>query len=478
MTTEVVRKLDRLLNPRSVAVVGDKRQTNYMWLHSMSTFQGRVYSVQVDRREVEGIEAMGVPNYASLLEIPGEVDYVLVAVPRAVAPRIVGDCIAKGVGGCTLFTSGFAETGQEEGVRLQEELRRMAVAAGLALVGPNCMGVYNPRLGLRHSPDQPAGESGNVGFISQSGTHATFFSLVGARQGVRISKSVSFGNAVVLDVSDYLEYMAQDGETEVIAMYVEGVRDGRRFLRTLRETAKRKPVVVWKGGQTEAGHRAIYSHTASLASGTAVWEAAMRQCGAVSVDSLDEAIDAVKALLYARAGTGKRMGLIAMTGGQSVIITDAFARAGLAVLPLTDASYERLADFFNVIGGSYRNPLDAGGTIAMGGEPLNLQRLLDILDEDENVDAMALEVSVGFLARRWQQDPALLDRMLGIIADLRAQSAKPLVVIVQPLHLEALAAEVRSRVQGLDVPAFGGFQQAALALRRAIDYGRFRAGMD
>ena len=225
---DIKTRLGRAFNPRTVAVVGDKRALGYLWLRSMSTFLGKLYSVQIDPNEIPGIEELGVANYPSLLDIPEEIDYVLCAVPRQVSPRIVADCIAKGVGAVTLFTSGFAETETEEGIRLQEEIAETARKAGLLLIGPNCMGIYNRRLGVRHSWEQPAGDPGNVGFISQSGTHCINFSLVGDRHGIRCSKTVSFGNAIILDVADYLEYLADDAETEVIGLYLEGAREDRK----------------------------------------------------------------------------------------------------------------------------------------------------------------------------------------------------------------------------------------------------------
>jgi len=476
--SDVMARLDRAFNPRTVAVVGDKRALGYLWLRSMSTFKGKLYSVQIDPNEIPGIEELGVANCASLLDIPEEIDYVLCAVPRHISPRIIDDCIKKGVGAVTLFTSGFAETETEEGIRLQEEIAETARKAGLLLIGPNCMGIYNRRLGVRHSWEQPAGDSGNVGFISQSGTHCINFSLVGDRHGIRCSKTVSLGNAVILDAADYLEYFAADSETEVIGLYLEGARDTRRFFRVLRETARRKPVVVWKGGVTKAGARAIYSHTAALATAPALWDAAMRQAGAVQAGSLDETIDAVKALVYCRPATGYRMGLVAMTGGQSVVITDAFEREGLEVPLLTDASYEKLSGFFNIIGGSYRNPLDAGGTIGHGFQPANLARLLDVLDEDAHVDAIAMEVGAGFLARRMRENPAILDSLLDVLSAHRERSRKPFLAIAHPGHLEDVAAMVRSRLLERNIPPFTAFQPAAQALRRAIDYWRFRDGMD
>lgn len=473
--SDLHQKLERAFNPRAVAVVGDKRALGYLWLNAMKTFQGKVYSVQINENEIPGIEAMNVPNYPSLLDIPDELDYVVCAVSRAVSPRIVADCARKGVTAVTLFTSGFAETEQEEGVRLQRELGELARDNGLLLVGPNCMGIYNPRLGLRQSPEQPAGEAGNVGFISQSGTHCINFSHLGYVHGIRCSKAVSFGNAEVLDAADYLEYLTDDPETQVIGMYIEGPKDGRRFFAALRRACRRKPVVVWKGGQTEAGARAIFSHTAALASEARIWDAAMRQAGALSVDSLEEMVDVVKGLLYIKPGTGTRVGLIAMTGGQSVVIADDFGRAGLEVPLLSAASYEKLASFFNIIGGSYRNPLDAGGTLAMGFRMDNLQRMLDILDEEPNVDAVAIETAVTFLVRRAQLSPNLLDNLLHVLSEHKERSRKPFLMILQPGHLEGDIAEIRGKLLARGIATFGSFQQGANALAKTIAYHRFQA---
>ncbi len=470
--------LSRALNPRTVAVIGDKRANGYLWLRNMSTFQGKVYSVQVDPAEIPGIDELGVPNYHSLADVPDEIDYVVCAVPRAIAPRIIADCAAKRVGGVALFTSGFAETAEDEGVRLQAELGRIAREAGLALIGPNCMGVYNPKLGVRQSAEQPAGEAGPVGFISQSGTHAINFSLVGAAQGIRISTSISMGNAEVLDVHDYADYLTSDHETQIIAMYVEGVKDGRRFFDALRRACAAKPVVVWKGGVTEAGARATASHTAALATSNAVWSAAVRQAGALTAESMDDTIDVLKALHFCKPATGGRMGLMAMTGGQSVVITDAFVRAGLDVPLLTPASYGQLAGFFNIIGGSYRNPLDMGGTIGFGGQPQYLERLLQILDDDERVDAIAMELASGFMARRWQADPASLDSLLDLLVAHQQRSAKPFLTILHPGHMEEATSKARARVVERRLAVFHSFERAASALRRAIDYWRRRRGLE
>ncbi|MDP2947962.1 MAG: hypothetical protein Q8P22_00275 [Chloroflexota bacterium] len=172
------------------------------------------------------------------------------------------------------------------------------------------------------------------------------------------------------------------------------------------------------------------------------------------------------------------MGLIAMTGGQSVVIADAFGRAGLEVPLLTAASYEKLASFFNVIGGSYRNPLDAGGTLAMGFHLDNLRRMLDILDEDANVDALAMELGAAFLARRWQQNPSLLDQLVELLAAHKERSQKPFLMILQPGHLEGQMAEVRGKLLGRGIATFASFQQGAYALAKVVGYWRFRAEVE
>ena len=474
--SETVRRLERVLNPRSVAVVGDKRAMGYFWLRNMSIFKGKLYSVQIDPNEIPGILELGVSNYASLLDIPDEVDYVVCAVPRPVAPRIIADCVAKKAGGVSLFTSGFAETGEAEGIRLQDEIATTAREGGLVLIGPNCMGVYNRRLGVRQAMDQPAGDEGDVGFISHSGTHAINFSLLAAAHGVKISKSVSAGNSAVVTPADYLEYIAQDEETKVIGMYLEGVQDGRRFFEVVRRTAQLKPVVVWKGGLSEGGRRAMFSHTGGLATSTTTWQALVKQCGVIPTDSLDETVDVMKALLFAGPGTGRRMGLVALTGGQSVVITDAFERAGLEVPLLTQRSYEELSRFFNVIGGSFRNPLDAGGTLGFGAVPENLARMLRILDEDERIDAIAVEVSPRMMSRRMPGEQAPIDWLPDMLAAHKERSTKPFLAIMHPGHMETFVAEERQKYVQRGIPAFAGFQQAATAFAKVVAYRRFVAG--
>jgi len=189
-------------------------------------------------------------------------------------------------------------------------------------------------------------------------------------------------------------------------------------------------------------------------------------------------VDVVKGLLYMKGGAGRRVGLIAMTGGQSVVIADAFGQAGLEVPLLSAASYEKLGSFFNIIGGSYRNPLDAGGTLAMGFRVDNLQRMLDILDEDPNVDAIAIETGVSYLARRGALHSSLLNSLLDVLSEHRERSDKPFLLILQAGAQEKEIAEVRGRFLERGIATFGSFHQGANALAKVVAYHRWRGETD
>ncbi len=470
-----LENLERAFNPRTVVVIGDKRMGGYMWLRAMAHLKGKLYSVQIDPNEIPGIEAMGVENRKSLAEITEPIDYAVSAVPRQIAPRILKDCVANHVGSIGFFTSGFSETSEELGIRLEGEIREIAINSEIALVGPNCMGLYSPGAGLRNFPEEKVGEAGDVCFISQSGTHTINFCLQAPVHGIKVNKAASIGNVLVLEAADYIDLMAADPATRVIGMYIEGVRHGRRFFDSVRHAAERHPVVIWKGGVTEAGARATFSHTGSLATPDATWRAVVQQSGAVEVTSLDAMLDAVELFARAKRIGGRRMGLVAMTGGQSVVITDTFATAGLEIPALSESSYDELKTFFNIVGGSYRNPLDAGGTIGAGHHQGNLDRILEILERDPVIDAIVLEVGTGLRAARWATHEDEITGLLDKLADFAGRSTKPLAIVMHPAHVEAIVARGKELARARGLVVFDSFERAAAAFRAAADYWMNRA---
>ena len=459
-------KLDRAFNPRCVVVVGDSAQSNFEWLRGQSTFKGKLYSVQVNPETIESIEKLGVNNYTSLADIPEPIDLAIVAVPRAVAPRILEDCIVKEVAAAHFFTSGFAETDTEEGIRLERWLTERAEATNLHLIGPNCMGIFNPKVGIRQTELQYTGTSGPLGLISQSGTHAIFFSLEAHLQGMDINKSVSFGNGTVLDSPDYLEYFGQDPDIKAIGLYLEGVKNGRRFLQVLKRVAAQKLVVIWKGGRTEAGGRAIASHTGALAVSQTIWEAAVRQCGALPVPGMEELIDTLKAIFYLSPVLSNRVAVAGGSGGQSVAIADAFIEEGLELPLLTQESYDELSGFFSLIGGGYCNPIDTGNQ-----NRAQMRRILTILERDTNIDSLVLMITLRF------DPPKQIESYLELMSDIRKSSQKPVMAVIPFSSPEEMrqAREITRRLQENGVPAFPSIARGAGALRNAWKYYRLKS---
>ncbi len=459
-------KLDRAFNPRCVAVVGAK--PGDIWLSSCRNFKGKLYSVQVDPETARAIEASGIKNYASLLDVPEPVDLVIVTVPRAVAPRILEDCIRKEVAAAHFFTAGFSETGTEEGIRLERLLAEMAEQANFHLIGPNCMGIYNPGLGLgvRQFTDFAA----PIGLISQSGTHASGFNIKAHFEGVDINKSVSFGNGIVLDSADYLGYFGRDPEIKVIGMYLEGVKDGRRFFKVLKEVSAKKPVVIWRGGRTMDGGRAIASHTGSLAVPQVIWDAVVKQCRAIKVGRMEELIDTMKALLYLPPVRGDRVGIAGGSGGQAVSNADVFAEAGLRVPLLTQESYDEFATFFDVVGGSYRNPVDVAGSVRR-----DMNHIIEILERDINIDNLVLFITT---IPGLRMTPEQVQDNITLADHVRKRTSKPVMAIVffYTAEAEKETRNVILRLQEIGVPAFPSIERGACALKNAFDYYQHKEG--
>lgn len=462
-------KLDRAFSPECVVVIGDSRRNNFQWLRGQSRFPGKLFSVQVNPETVKGIEALGIKNYASVVDVPGPVDLAIITVPRAAALKVLEDCITKGVAAAHFFTSGFSETHTDDGIRLERMIKEKAEQANFHLIGPNCMGIFNPRLGIGQNDRQYNADSGTVGFISQSGTHAQNFAYEAHVQGVDINKSVSFGNGTVLDSTNYLEYFGADPDCKIIGMYLEGVKDGRWFFKVLKEVAARKPVVIWKGGRTEEGGRAIGSHTGSLAVRMTIWDAALKQCGALQVSRMEEMVDTLKALLFLPPIYGNRVGITGGSGGQSVAIADVFAEAGISVPELTPESYDELAKFYSLIGGGNRNPIDTGNQNSR-----EMKRILEILGGDANIDSLVLMGSGAMGAS------TRLQTQIDILDDIRKRNSKAVLAVISYSAPDQMrgAREATKRYQASGIPTFPSMERAALAIRNTLEYYKFKSGSD
>ncbi len=321
--------MDRLFEPRSVAVVGASRDPSKVG-HSvlrnlLAEFEGDVYPVNPHADEI-----LGVRCYPSLSEVPAPVDLVVIAVPAPVVPEVVREAGEVGARYCVVISAGFSEAGNEE---LERELVQAARKAGVRIVGPNCLGIINARVGLNASFAAEMPPEGDIAFVSQSGALATsvidwFSSGDVGTVGVGFSKFVSLGNAADLDFPDFLEYLAEDDETKVVVLYLEGVKDGRAFVEALSSCAEEKPVIVLKGGRTEAGAEAVSTHTGSLAGSGEVYRGVVEQFGGIFVEGFEEAFDTAKLLAKAGPPRSNRVLIVTNAGGGGILAADALHEAG------------------------------------------------------------------------------------------------------------------------------------------------------
>jgi len=469
--------LDFLFHPRSIAVAGasaDPQNRGYQVIETLiqQGYRGGLYAVHPRAEAV-----LGKPGYASVLAVPGPVDYVISNVPAASALQLVDECARKGVRAIAFFTARFGETGHADRADLERQLLRRAREGGVRVLGPNCMGIYYPAGGMsfKHWPHEP----GPVGLFSQSGGNCMETVHGSAQRGVRFSKVVSYGNSLDINEADLMEHLAADPETRVIGAYVEGAREGRRFLRALGDAVARKPVVLWKGGRTPAGRRAAASHTASLAGSDEVWRALARQTGAALVESLEELCDMLVAFSFCRPATGRRAAVCGSGGGRAVESADACSQEGLVLEALPPAVgrelQRRYPDLWDWIG----NPAD--GSI-LGGSDLTDREIFGLMAQAPEYDLL-----IGNVGETWAMDgPQEVERMRtaldGWLAAARSID-KPVAFVMRdtlaetPWENEALG-DARRRTGQAGVALFPTVRRAARALSRLTAFYRERAARE
>ena len=473
-------ELDYIFHPRSIAVAGasaspDKQGHQYFRNH-LDTFSGPVYPINMRADEI-----LGVPAYKSVRDLPDNVDYVISAIPNRDILDLADACASKGVKVLHLFTARFSETGYEAETELEQELLRRARAAGIRIIGPNCMGIYNPREGMSFGRGFPR-EPGGVGLISQSGGNASELVSSGGRRGLRFSKVISYGNALDLNEADLLEYLADDPETKVIGGYIEGVRDGPRFARALRSAAARKPVVLLKGGRTPAGTDMVSSHTASLAGAREVWEAVCAQAGAVNITTLEGLLDMLVAFSSMPPATGLNVMVGGGSGGRSVLSADECEEEGLRVAPIPEEARRELTELDPFFGPWVTNPVD--GSI-MGGSALRPSTVLELVARSSAYDVLIDNIGGGGPGGPGGGgDPRFRERIARVVehtAAIGRTSGKPMAAVIAdgiPDNLEQLeiAQELRQRCIDEGLAIFPSVARAARALRGLVDYYRRRDG--
>jgi acyl-CoA synthetase (NDP forming) len=454
--------------PQSIAVVGassnpDSR-ANQNFLRPLLDFdyQGKIYPVNPYQGEIMGWKA-----YASILDIPGPVDYVICAIPAPLTPKLVQDCVTARVKVVTFFTAGFSETGEEEGIRLEREIVEIARQGGVRLIGPNCLGIHYPKIGITFET-LGSRESGHVGFLSQSGGNARELIVTGTERGIHFSKGVSYGNAGDLNEADFLEYFAHDNDTEIIAAYIEGIKQPQRFLRVLGEATKAKPVIILKGGKTEAGKGAVASHTGALAGSKETWDALCRQRGVIQVHNLEEMVDIILAFSCLRPPRGRRIGIIGIGGGESVQAADDCENAGLIVPPFPRELKQELRKFTPPAGTGLRNPIDTSADVYW--DPASFAKTAKLIADYDGVDALFVGLNAIFTVRHGVQP---LREQIEAIIEVGQVTNKPLAIVLRTIGViaaEKLAYEVQGQCLKAGFPVYSSVSQAAQALNHFISY--------
>jgi acyl-CoA synthetase (NDP forming) len=455
---DIFAELDPMFHPRSLAIIGASGKPGKIGRVLMDRFLEagfqKLYPVNPGESEILGTKA-----YRSILEIPDPVDMAIVLTPTDSAPKAVEECAAKGVKTIVITTSGFGEAG-EKGKAVQQEMVRVARAGGARVIGPNCVGIYCPASKLPFLLG-PGMEPGSVGVVSQSGFFADYLTLTATGNGIKFSKAISCGNEADLTATDFLEYLGEDPETETIVAYLEGTADGRRLCHVAKEISKKKPIILWKGGITEAGARAAISHTGALAGSGRIWEGALRQAGIITVASFEEALDCLYAFHLHPLPRGKRIGIISGPGGTAVGTTDRCFQLGLEVPQFSQDTIEKLRKVMPPVGGSINNPIDL--SLASMVLPRIFKDALSIAAQDENIDMLLVISVVG--------GELLRDLMLEALAEMREK--KPFVVTVMAGTAQSVAQDL-GLLLASGISAYPDASRAAKALAKLSEYARIR----
>lgn len=465
--------MDRIFHPRSIALVGASSKptspVSRLFLDPLLKFgfAGPIYPVNPHATEI-----MGLPAYPELKAIPGHVDYVICAVDRRQAARVVQDSADIGALAVTVFTSGYSETGTREGRLEEKRLVDIARHGGVRLIGPNCLGLHCPEAGISLEGPIPR-ESGKVSYLCQSGGNASDFILAAAERRVYLRKLASFGNAADLNESDFLEHFANDEGTEIIAMYVEGVKQPRRFARALRQAAAVKPVIMLKGGRGKAGAETAASHTGSLAGSRQMWESLSRQTRCIAVKNLEELIDCSMAMKYLKPPRGKRVAVVNMGGGSSVLAADELEESGLELPSLPAEVVLEMTALLPGVGMGFRNPIDASSDVFFN--PVLLAESIGIVSRWDGADLIVVCVpAVGGVKTTTE----IYRQAVGGVVEGSRKTDKPLAVVLRKGRLgkgEEIVSEVQDDCFRAGLPAFGSFSSAARALGRYVSYYGRRA---
>ena len=459
-------ELRPLFSPQSIAVIGASG-TPGKWGHSMvarpiqSAFRGPIYPINPKAKAIEGLTV-----YPNLRDVPGPVDMAVVTVPAAMVPDAVRDCAAKGVKAMVVISAGFAETGPA-GKALQDEIVDIARSANIRLMGPNGMGIYTSEVRLNTAFDFMP-RSGGISFVSQSGTMGAYLLGIASDKGYGFNAFLSVGNQADLSMADYIEYLGEDERTRVIVLYIEGLKDGNRFLRNARKVTRKKPIIVYKSGQGEDGARATMSHTASIAGSDATFEGVCRQAGIIRTYDVSHAFDIAEALSKQPLPKGNRVGIVAGGGGMCVVSTDACNGYGLSVPELDEAAVKQLSQYLLPHASPPKNPVD----LAADPRGMTIANVAEDLARHPGIDAIIAEAPL------WGISPQNIQEKLDAaekISRIPEKYGKPLVALSMNRFMTGIVYEL---MRDRNIPFYEFPKDSARAIYGLYMYAGLRMRSD
>ena len=385
------QSLETFFRPSSIAVVGasaNPTKIGHAALKNIliSEYQCKLYPINPDDEEILGLKC-----YKKLTDVPGPIDLVLISVPSSIVTQVVKDCVAKKVKHIIIITSGFSEIGNHQG---EEEIKKIVKGTDIRILGPNTMGYKNASDNLDASFVFGVPRKGNVALISQSGALGIGMIYLANNEFVGLSKIIGMGNKLDIDDDDLIDYFSKDPETKVIGLYIEGVKDGRAFMNSIK--ACDKPVLVVKAGKSVSGARATASHTGSMAGSDAIYSAAVKQAGGIRCRDIVELFDIARALTGQPPSQGNRVGIITNGGGVGILLSDALEENGLVIPKLSENTYKKIE---KIIPPSVKpnNPVDLSGDAGFYRYWSAAQALL----QDPNIDGLIVaSVHAGYARPR------------------------------------------------------------------------------
>jgi acetyltransferase len=455
----------------SMAVVGVSESRNYFFLRNhQEHFTGKLYAIHPNIKSIpdfdDGTEGK---IYPSVKDVPGELDFVFIAVPRSAIIDIIDDCVEKGVKLASIFTAEFSDAGTEKGREMERKLLEHAKNR-LRILGPNGMGLYYPKLGISWRPKFP-NTQGNVGFIAQSGGICNLAIYASEELEIDFSKVFSFGNGADLDFVDLLHFLSNDPETDIILGYIEGLSKGRgkALQRILKENDK--PIVVVKGGKSGQGSVAAKTHTGTLTGEKKMWETLFRQYGVIEVDSLEELLNAARLIECYGTFPMQNLAILSISGGYGVIMVDLLEKEGLRVPSFSNMVQGKLDEKFFTSGTSSSNPLDVSAQIYNSD---SIHDIIDIALSDEKIDGLIMDLPTWYfnmdfhLTKDENFEPTIIKAF-----GLGHKHEKPLIPIIQRVNCPEDRIRMVRKLSEQKIPVFGAPKEIFPLLPKISDQFKY-----